>query len=668
MKQIKVHGYSSLMSLNELFEGRFFYIPDYQRGYSWEKQQLEDLTQDIVNMINKQHIHFTGTIVAAQKNKKVNTFEIVDGQQRLTTLIILIKEIINQHNDKYGHLIEKFIQRGNDRNPKNVFVPNKETRECFDDVIIQNDDGKFVSEIKSHECIINARNYFRRWISVNTDKIDQITDIIIEKMGFLLYTPATDKEIGIMFEVINNRGKELSELEKIKNYFIYYSTVNGLGKLRQTVNDKWISIQKNLSQAGKTDNEDENSFLRNCYLVFFNPRKTKRDVYNQLKVRFDVTKKDKQSIDKHLEEMGRFVKFLTDSSRYYAYFFNENFFNSYFKDKHKSDISVSLKYLRSQPTNASIMPLYLSIMQRQDELDDVSELLSILEKVNFRLYILPGVLSRADTKQGDMFALAHHFFHEDYKKENGEFDYAWYNEDIVIKGTVFDWLKIQLIELTKHYCYEEKFVQVLTIDNDEDYNYYHWQGVRYFLACFEEWLQKKAKQSWDVQRILAGRKTVKHNFNDHLSIEHIWASANRKDEFDHRFKEKRRLGNFILLGLIKNIQLSDDDIPDKINDLSKHNTSSTGALNLHQVAKIIRINEKAERYLKVVRRWKLRRKNYWKDLSMKINDIRETELIKFALERWELPDETFNRFIKVDSFNANKNKLNNNYIMKKKSH
>ena len=110
MKQIKVHGYSSLMSLNELFEGRFFEIPDYQRGYSWEKQQLEDLTQDIVNMFNKQHMHFTGTIVAAQKNKKVNTFDIVDGQQRLTTLIILVKEIINQHNDKYGHLVEKFIK------------------------------------------------------------------------------------------------------------------------------------------------------------------------------------------------------------------------------------------------------------------------------------------------------------------------------------------------------------------------------------------------------------------------------------------------------------------------------------------------------------------------------------------------------------------------------
>jgi len=644
MKINKRQSYSSLMNLNELFDGRFFEIPDYQRGYSWEKTQLEDLTKDIVNMFNKKHIHFTGTIVAATKHNRGNIFEIVDGQQRLTTLIILVKEIINQHNDKYGHLVEKFIKRGNRRNPKTVLIPNKETKECFKDVIIENDNRSFTPKIKSHECIINARNYFKKWLSENTDKVDQIANIITEKMGFLLYTPATDKEIGIMFEVINNRGKELSELEKIKNYFIYYSTVNGLGKLRQTVNEKWVSIQENLSHAGKTDNDEENSFLRNCYLVFFDPNKTKSWlVYDQLKARFDVNEKDKEYIDENLVEMDQFVKFLTDSSRYYAYFFNENFFNSSYKDKHKSDISDSLKYLRSQPTNASIMPLYLSIMQRQDNLDEVSDLLAILEKVNFRLYILPGVLNRADTKQGDMFALAHNFFHKQYKQKDGEFDYAWYNKDIVIKGTVFEWLKVQLIELTKHYCNEEKFVEVLTIDEDEDYNYYHWQGIRYFLACYEEWLQKKEKQSWDVQRILAGRKTVKTNYNDHLSIEHLWASANRSDDFPHYFTQKRRLGNFVLLGLSKNESIGYIDIPDKIEIITK-----LTKVNLYQIAELRNYYNKAKKYVRKKRQ--KRTKYYWRDLSIKINDLREVTLIKFALERWMLPDEIFNKFNNVDSF------------------
>jgi hypothetical protein len=119
------------------------------------------------------------------------------------------------------------------------------------------------------------------------------------------------------------------------------------------------------------------------------------------------------------------------------------------------------------------------------------------------------------------------------------------------------------------------------------------------------------------------------------------------------------------LGLSKNIELRDDDIPDKITELSNHNTSSIGALNLHQVATIIGIYKKAERYLRETIKWKKRTKYYWRDLSTRINDIRETELIKFALERWKFPDETFNRFIGVDSFKDKK--LNNNYIMKTKS-
>ncbi|MBK7570056.1 MAG: hypothetical protein IPI31_19785 [Bacteroidetes bacterium] len=56
-------------------------------------------------------------------------------------------------------------------------------------------------------------------------KIDIICNVVTKRLGFIFYTPKYDKEIGIMFEVINNRGKELSELEKIKNYFIYYATI-----------------------------------------------------------------------------------------------------------------------------------------------------------------------------------------------------------------------------------------------------------------------------------------------------------------------------------------------------------------------------------------------------------------------------------------------------------
>ncbi len=57
-----------------------------------------------------------------------------------------------------------------------------------------------------------------------------------------MYAPDDTKEIGIMFEVINNRGKPLSELEKVKNHLMYYSEKNDIQDLKTVVKDKWSNI------------------------------------------------------------------------------------------------------------------------------------------------------------------------------------------------------------------------------------------------------------------------------------------------------------------------------------------------------------------------------------------------------------------------------------------
>ena len=131
MKKIKNTStrlnYSSLINIQDLFKNRYFFIPDYQRGYSWGKEQLEDLRKDIENMFNKNHKHFTGTIVAAKVGKSSNKYDIVDGQQRLMTLVILIKEIIKQNPEEYDRLYNHYIERGSGGNKKLVFTPNEET-------------------------------------------------------------------------------------------------------------------------------------------------------------------------------------------------------------------------------------------------------------------------------------------------------------------------------------------------------------------------------------------------------------------------------------------------------------------------------------------------------------------------------------------------------------
>ena len=103
---------AKLCSLNELFHTKFFRIPDFQRGYSWGDVQLEDFWSDLENLKDRKS-HYTGllTIEPICKNnieptenwkddlwlfeKGFNAYYLIDGQQRLTTSIILINEILN---------------------------------------------------------------------------------------------------------------------------------------------------------------------------------------------------------------------------------------------------------------------------------------------------------------------------------------------------------------------------------------------------------------------------------------------------------------------------------------------------------------------------------------------------------------------------------------------
>jgi uncharacterized protein with ParB-like and HNH nuclease domain len=624
---------SRTFNLKELFENNYFIIPDYQRGYSWENEQLADLIKDITNIAGQDNKHYTGTIVASRNQQEANCYQIVDGQQRLTSLVLLLNELYHYDPVAFTEIKKLFLIRGTTGDERAVFTPNLETRACFEAVI--NRKG-YLPSIKSHELIIGAAEYFRVLVEDNPNAVNWIYDTIIHKLSFLFFTPAYDKEIGIMFEVINNRGKPLSELEKIKNFFIYYATVHDKGKLRDDINLNWVNIQTHLSQAGRTSNDDENIFLRNCYLVFFKTSKEKSwNVYEECKKEFDVKRNECDHIEWAVNRMRDFVTFLAEASLHYAWFYNQSYFlNTYHQDS-KEDLLKCLTYLRCQPTNASIMPLYLAIMSRMDELAQVLRLLRLLEVVNMRLYVLPDVFRRADSKQGDLFYFAYEFFNDrDWHSENDpavtDFNH------VPIEGDVFEWLYQNLAQITYAFCNTEKLIDNLYLDDSEDFNFYRWTGIRYFLACYEEDIRsKRAKRSFDIVRILSGKKAVGENLNDQLSLEHIWASKNMVEDFPEDFHAKRRLGNFVLCGLSSNISLSANYIPDKIDQLVYYNGAGEGALDMLQIAELKKISEDVLKELD----GKRRTKNFWRDLAVMISERREANFEKFALRRWALPNE-----------------------------
>ena len=90
----------NVYSIEEIFAGRFFTIPDYQRGYAWEKQHCEDLLDDL-DLLPPMFNHYTGTVVFHSNNQdildnegsKYFGYDIVDGQQRITSIVILLQSI-----------------------------------------------------------------------------------------------------------------------------------------------------------------------------------------------------------------------------------------------------------------------------------------------------------------------------------------------------------------------------------------------------------------------------------------------------------------------------------------------------------------------------------------------------------------------------------------------
>lgn len=616
------------ISLKEIFQNRRFIIPDYQRGYSWGLSQVNDLKKDIERLRENELTHFTGTIVGVYR-KNEDVYELVDGQQRLTTLLILLKAIYDSNNNRFNEVIDYYFERDIDGVVKPVFTPNEETASFFRSYIINGNKSQKI-QYDSHANLENAKKVFDDWLEELNP--EDIYSIVTNRLNFIFFCPSGSSETGMMFEVINNRGKLLSQLEKIKNYLIYYATIHGQESFINQINDEWGNILCNLNTAGETDNQAEDRFMRYAYIVFFDPNKEKSwEVYDQLKERFDIS--DKKGRSRHINQMKDFVGFLGRASFAYAQLLDRETASGTSKQMQKQ-----LSYLRCHPVNASVLPVYFSIMTKNDLSEsDKIELLEIIEKLNFRVYVLPRVTSRADSKQGHLFRLAHEFFLGKYSAEE---------------------LKKELMNNIQTLCDVRTFIKHLTVDDDESEDYYRWNGIKYFLGRYEQ--QKRGdtlKKEWELERIKQTRKETAERSGDYVSVEHIWARKHRIKDFTEDHMQKRRLGNFVLMELRENIKAGKKGIREKIRLLRDRNTVS----ELIQVDELDELYSLAEKSINPDDK-RRRTKNYYLDLSTKLNDLREIELIEFALTTWHIEGDDPTVFLGVDSFTRSNN--NEKYLMK----
>ena len=202
-----------------------FSIPVYQRAYSWEKDQWDTFLNDLIEQIEGDNNYFYGNILLETIKKDVS-YEVIDGQQRLTTLSIFIRSILNVLKIRNS---ESELKGFDFATKESIFLKNggniklrpvEYDRTCYDALIIDNRND-FQTHSPSQKRIKTAKKHFETELGKLT------TDIILRVLAKIEGTDLTIIELGgkkdsaLMFELENNRGKDLTNMEKIKSYFMY---------------------------------------------------------------------------------------------------------------------------------------------------------------------------------------------------------------------------------------------------------------------------------------------------------------------------------------------------------------------------------------------------------------------------------------------------------------
>lgn len=623
-----------LLTLPEIFADKFYTVPDYQRGYAWDAEQVSDLLRDIGHQIDDgvTQCHYTGTIVLTKVGSSGNNYHVVDGQQRLTTLTILLR-ILAEHvgQEQRSELYDRYISRGPAGSERTALRLNSETHQFFEKVILG--DGSTLHSpplLESHKRLINARKLISEWIAHRTQStsVDDIRNSVENELGFIVYAPAEDSETGVMFEVINNRGKPLSELEKVKNYLIYCSVKLGASSLRSRINDEWSQILGNLNSAGKTASADEGAFLRYCMVVHFKLNKSdSQDGYVELKKKLALQKalSSADGRTSAIETIGRFIDFLSAAALWYA-----RLYGQWHLGLDRNLIAI-LDQLRAQDRQASVMPLFLAVVLKgKAEGEALHSLLRLIEILNFRVYMARNMTARNDSGQSDLYYYASAYYHDELLSAYVQLAKTDHGVSLLSEE---DALEYRLVEFVLTHAPDDLFAQSFSLEAGSAEDMFYWRGLRYFLMSYEQFLQPN--KTIQIDKIIRGRGEGRSA--DYISVEHLWAVENRNsagenDRLVDRF-EKRRLGNFALLELRLNIQGSNDNLEYKIKRYL-NGFDDEPSTDFEHVRRVGRHFESASRMRELLDC--KRTKNYYLSLHRRINDLQEQDYIDFALTRWSV--------------------------------
>lgn len=580
-----------LDSLRDLLIGdRTFEIPIYQRSYSWKEEHLEDFWNDLLYLdVGKKH--YFGTIILRETGKSKGTalkdfkvFEIIDGQQRLATALILLKEVITQ----LGKTFEENAGAIDDLKKDYLKYDNiyklellGDDSEFFRDYILE--DREYPDEIltPSQGRLRDAKSFFRGRLEKKAEELSQEYKGFlrglkekVDNLEIIRYDAEKVSDAVLIFETVNDRGRILSRLDKTKSFImhmIYLSEPADPTGYLVRVNESFSNIFRYLESILNTEpgrdlgEEDIQRYhfvtyeaegsrdVSRTYLKFL--RKNIRDLYREEKKRCL-----EYSLEYASDLEGAFYA-LKEIVSYNA----------------SDEIGALLKKLFTLGRVASFYPLLIATWAKfKNEKEKIKEILRLIETFTFRVYSVGR--SRADTGEGRAYRLA----------------YKVHKEDLG-----FDEIVEELKRIIEYYGSNEEFQRDLKVEN-----FYprgsRWD-IKYLLFEYEKFLREQAKEPLEID--------LDSILSDRFEIEHIWP----------RHPEE----------LPENLIETHDQYVNKLSNL----TLASKSWNAQWGNRSFEI--KKEKYQESSLRLQRKLSSFIEWGKEQIED-REQQIVKFAMERWKI--------------------------------
>lgn len=258
-----LHIHPQYLKLADLLKGRLFRIPEYQRAYSWQTRQRSDLFEDIRKIAKKKdEVHFMATVVGLRRDKTVSigtdeyhSVEIVDGQQRLTTLILLLKAIELKADDSKA--------------------AEKPIREELRNLLVKSDDASLILLQTNHdlshyfadflrlgsrppytkattladrsllEGMAECQDFVDEW--VKTQPLADLVKLLKNRLTFIFHEMADERIVYAVFETLNSRGLDVTWLDRLKSILmgiVFEGNEGNRSELIDEVHDLWGGIYR----------------------------------------------------------------------------------------------------------------------------------------------------------------------------------------------------------------------------------------------------------------------------------------------------------------------------------------------------------------------------------------------------------------------------------------